>query len=198
MNQDEIATLLARAQQLDSEAGVAAETNPEVAELYEAAEVAGVHRESVDRALRERFVFKPPEYRAGDFLFALGADGDYHFAEFVARDGEFVEVRYANGATAKVFGSATKPFSSVPGSTVDCLWPGRGWIACRIKEIVPEKRWIYVESDRGETKYFSYDEVRILTGPRPASSASPFWKSTPFLLAATAALTALVSWFFMR
>lgn len=159
MQQEEIQRVLARAQEIQS----SPDENPNYDELMVAAEEAGVGRNAVLQAIRERLGFAEQPLLAGDYVFALSADGDRHVAEFVSREDDTITVKYINGATAKLLSTAVQPFRMLPGELVDCPWSNLGWRRCAIESYKPENKWVYVVGPGGDKKYFDLDEIRLLS-----------------------------------
>lgn len=197
MDEAALQSILERARSI---AGSDSDTSPgdDVRLIYEAAEVAGIRRDAVDRAIQERLAFREPTQRPGDLLWALAADGDYHLAEFVERVNGQVTVRYQNGATATLPPSATKPFSTVPGNYLDFEdRPGR-WTCAEITELKPAERWIFVRLEDDSVRYVAYADARLRTSAKPEGASTPWW-TAPLLWAATAsAVTLLLTWLVMR
>lgn len=197
MDEQSLHTLLDRARQIQEE-GLDSDPGNDRRLIYDAAELAGISREAIDRAIQERVAFRSPTQTAGDLIWALAPDGDHHLAEFVASDGENTTVRYENQTLATLPESATEAFSAVPGHFLDFEErPGR-WVRGEIREIRPDKRWVFVRLPNNDVRYVAYRDARLRAqAPSPLPPA-PRWHLPVIGYLASAALGALLMWFFMR
>ena len=158
MTQEEIEKVLARAQEIQNSPNGTFDHD----ELVKSAEEAGISRNAVLQALRERIGFAEDPLSPGDFVFALSVDGDKHVAEFVEQKDNIVTVKFMNGAEAKLLPSAIQPLRMLPGERVDCEWSKKGWVKCSIEEYKPENKWVYVVGPHNDKRYFNLDEIRLI------------------------------------
>ncbi len=112
---NDLTEILARAQEIAAERGESLLHSPEVSELLDAAEEAGLDRESTMMALRERLTQPPAEYEEGDLVFAESTDGHSYPAVLTSPVGRLVEVRFLNGTTVKLPVANIQPFALTPG-----------------------------------------------------------------------------------
>lgn len=198
MNQETIRSILLRAEEIDRDSKLDPQTDPRYVGLVEAASEAGINKDSVIQALRERVSILEAEPEVGDLIFAMSVDGDYHLAKFLGESGEYTSVEFYGGGKADVLSSTIKPFQMIPGSEVHVKWDRRGWVAGKVLDKDPEKNWLYVEVD-GNSRYIDYDEVRILKAtPLAKPSSLSYLRDRIVLILGSAAVGALLMWLAQR
>lgn len=198
MNQEAIRSILVRAEEIDREARIDPQSDPRFADLVSAASEAGINKDSVIQALRERIAVLVAEPEVGDMVFALSVDGDYHLAKFLGESGNYAEVEFYGGGRAKVLSSMIKPFLMIPGSEVNVKLDRRGWVSGKVVDIDREKNWLYVEVD-GVSRYMDYEDVRILKAtPMPKWSTFHYLRNHAILMLGSGAIGALLMWLAQR
>jgi hypothetical protein len=198
MNQETIRSILLRAEELDRESRTDPHSDPRYADLVSAAAEAGINKDSVIQALRERIAILASEPGVGDMVFALSLDGDYHLAKFLGESGEYSSVEFYGGGTANVLSSMVKPFQMIPGAEVNVNWNGKGWVSGKVVGIDRENNWLSVEFG-GESQYVDYEEVRLLKAtPISKWPIVPYLASKIFLVLGSGAVGALLMWLAQR
>lgn len=198
MNQETIRSILLRAEEIDRDSRIDPQTDPRFADLVSAAAEAGINKDSVIQALRERIAVLTAEPEVGDMVFALSLDGDYHLAKFLGESGDYSSVEYYGGGTANILSSMIKPFQMIPGSEVQVKWERRGWVSGRVVNIDRENNWLSVEVD-GVARYVDYEDVRILKAtPMPKWPILRYLANRIVLILASGAVGALLMWLAQR
>lgn len=118
---DELSEILARAHEIEAQRGESLLQLPEVAEILDAAEEAGLNREATMQALRERLYEQRTEWAPNDLVFAASDDGHSYPAIVTDLPGKAVEVRFMNGTKVRLEASAVTPFSLTPGRKLQFL-----------------------------------------------------------------------------
>lgn len=198
LNQETIRTILLRAQEIDRESHVDPQNDPKFASLVSAADEAGINKDSVIQALRERVAILSAEPEIGDKVFALSVDGDYHLAKFLGESGEYSSVEFYGGGTAKILSTMIKPFQMIPGAEVQVPWDRKKWVSGKVIDLDEENKWLYVEVD-GISRYIDYDKVRILQTTQPLRSLKlNYLKDRILLILSSATVGALLMWLSQR
>ncbi|MBS1724711.1 MAG: hypothetical protein JSS66_17355 [Armatimonadetes bacterium] len=163
MDEEAIRKVLARAAALQEHglqdsATVPLEQQAAVKEFLDAAEEGGFARGAVVHALHESAPVLPPSVTPGSLVFAPSGDGETYVAKVLAiKDGQ-VEVRFFNGATARVYCEAVEPFAPLPGQMVLCQRVD-DWLEAEILEYDPKKHYIRAKGEWG-TSGFDLGQVR--------------------------------------
>lgn len=198
MNQETIRSILLRAEEIDRDSRVDPQNDPRYAGLVTAAAEAGINKDAVIQALRERIAILEAEPEVGDMIFALSVDGDYHLAKFLGENGDYSSVQYYGGGKADILSTMIKPFQMIPGSEVHVKWDRRGWVSAKVLDNDPENNWLYLEVD-GQSRYIDYEEIRILKAT-PVSKSSPlqYWRDRAILALGSGVVGALLMWLLQK
>lgn len=198
MTQEEIEKVLARAQEIQNSPDGASDHD----ELVKSAEEAGISRNAMLQALRERVGFADVPLCPGDYVFAISADGDKHVAEFVEQKDNVVTVKFVNGTVAKLLPTAIQPLRMLPGERVDCEWSKGRWEKCTIEEYKPEDKWVYVVGPGNDKRYFNLEEIRLLSDERKLAvhPPNPWLARLPYIAwgLGGAVIGALLMWLLNR
>lgn len=171
LSPEEIRTLLERAQEIHQQQQLRLDDSAEVDSLVGAAVEAGVPREAMVQALRERLaaVGRPPE--VGDKAFAKSADGRYYVAEVLEADDFQARVRFFSGQEASVPKSDLRPFSILPGQKISANWPSWGWAGANVVGYDPQGLRVEV-SDWASKAWVPLADIRLETEATKASAAA--------------------------
>ncbi len=159
MDEAAIKEILNRATEIDASQSLSVEENPEYDNLLRSADEAGIKRESVLQALRERLGYVEQPLKADDFVFARVPSGEGYPANVISVESDGVLVKFTSGATLKVPRSAVTPFLGLPGDQVMVPWTDSWWTLGSVDEYVPEKKMVRVKA-MGKTKYFMLHELK--------------------------------------
>lgn len=116
MREDELSGLLRRATEISTETEHLLVEDPELAQIAHAAEEAGLPREAILQALRERLAEKNNLFKDNEIVLAESADGIFYPALIKGTEGATVKVRFFQGGEAFVTAHSVQPFSAVPGA----------------------------------------------------------------------------------
>lgn len=195
LTDNEIREVLARAEEIHG-AGPATD----LANVLQAAQEAGLPREAVEQALRERAdVGFDPE--VGELVFAKSTDGKYYAARVLALEDSFCEVRFCKGGTTRVSPGDIRPCPLLPGSRVVCHWPEWGWWTCTVVNYDADRETAKVTDGWGSTRTFPVAELRLDPPTKKSLAISELARAAlvygvDFL--AGAGIGALVTWLIMR
>ena len=178
MDEETIRKILARAEaiqenNLQGTGNVTLENQPGVAELVDAATEAGLEKAAVLHALRENAPVLPPAVTVGGLVFAPSQDGEDYVAKVLAIKGGQVEVRFFNGATARVYGEAVEPFSPLPGQRVLCQRADE-WLEGEVLDYDPKKHFIRAKGDWG-TSVLDLSRIRKFRAMAKPVQRNLFW-----------------------
>jgi hypothetical protein len=121
----DLRSVLERAQEIESETGLLLRQNPEWSDMIQAAQEAGVPREAILEALRERIgVAAAPDFAKEELVFATTGGGWFNPARIESVKGGQVRVRFLGGGDAEVDIRDVKRFSLVPGDVVHISYWG--------------------------------------------------------------------------
>jgi hypothetical protein len=95
--------------------------------VLRAAEEAGLSREAVEQALRERFQHLEAPPHKGELVFAKSGDGCFYVAEVLDATPDAASVRFLAGGTRNVGVQDMRQASFTPGQRLTVNWPGYGW-----------------------------------------------------------------------
>ena len=99
MDQREAQEILRRAQEIESQQGVMLRSQADVEQFVSAAEEAGLSRDAVLQALRERLRMPAEAFEPGSLVFAESADGRFHVASLTSLDEHTAKIRFLNWGT---------------------------------------------------------------------------------------------------
>lgn len=155
-SEQEIREVLARAEQIHQ--GRSAESESEI--VIRAAEEAGLPREAVEQAIRERFDIPAEIPKPGELVFARSSDGRYYVAEVLEAE-KGIRVRFSKGGEVNLTLQDLRPCNFLPGARVVCPWPDWGWWTCTVISYNVEKRKVKVTDGWGSYQTFSVGEIRL-------------------------------------
>lgn len=163
MGPDQIREVLARAEAIQARQSLRLDDSAEVEALVSAASEAGLSRDAVLQALRERLqAAAPPE--PGETAFAKSADGHSYLAEVVEVKDHSVKVAFLGGGRAEVRPNDIVGFSPSPGSLVQARYPTWGWCNSTILGYDEKRKVLTVSDNMGFEYKFPISEIRL---PRP-------------------------------
>ena len=164
LNENEIREILKRAEQIHIGAAREDEEADSKA-LIKAAEEAGLPREAIEQALRERLEAQTITSTPGDFIFAPSADGKYYTAEFIESNAHTTRARFLTGGEISFPTEQAHPAQFLPGSKIQANWPNFGWWTCTVIAFDKPNRLLRLSDGWGNEKSFPLAEVRF-TPPR--------------------------------
>lgn len=202
-SEQQIREVLARAGeiQLHSDPGESEATQMEA--IVAAAEEAGLSREAVLQAMRERLHVGTEGPAVGSRVFATSADGKFYVADVLELGERSVRVRFLKGGELDVPLGSTQPASFLPGQRIVCPWPDWGWWTCTVVSYDADHGTVRAHDGWGTTESFPISEVRM-DPPRSRREHRPIPRLKFFLfsLAAGAALGGtlggLITWLVLR
>ena len=161
MDDQELQTVLRRAQEIDSRQGLLLRTQEDVDSFVSAAEETGISREAVLQALQERMRLPMEEYEPGSFVFAKAADGKFHVATLLRSDSGSARVRFLSGAEHSCGVYDLRVFSLTPGQRVEFFSPSMSmWSSGAVNGSNMDARTITV-SHWGTEETISFEKIRI-------------------------------------
>lgn len=198
MTEEQRIQILARAEEIQSQASVRLTDNAAVDQLVLAAEEAGLDREAVLQALRERVALSERPFAPEDLVFAKSADGHFYPAHVKKVDGGTVDVEFVNGSHATVERSSIQHFSALPGQVLNCQWPNWGWWDGRVLSYDRKREMVHVSDGWGSEQWFFINDVRIRPEPGPKGLRAKAWMNYVAISLASGALGALIMRLIMR
>ena len=139
--------------------------------MLAAAEEAGLPREAIEQALRERFEFAGALPTAGELAFAKSSDGKFYVAEVLEAAPTSARVRFLKGGEHTIKPEELRPCSLLPGQRVVCPWSDWGWWTCTVISYNSDKKKVKVSDGWGSTETFPISEIR-LDPPRTRDAAA--------------------------
>lgn len=195
--------VLARAEEIQLHSELEDPESAQIEAIVAAAEEAGLSRDAVLQALRERLNVGAAPPALGERVFAESTDGKLYVAEVLEVGEGAVRVRFAKGGERTVPLSATHPCAFLPGQRVVCPWPNWGWWTCTVVSYDAEKGVLQASDGWSTTATFAIADVR-LDPPRQKRAQSPMPRLRFFLyslatgVALGSGLGALFTWLLMR
>lgn len=193
MREDELSGLLRRASEISTETEEILTNDPEMAMIAHSAEEAGLPREAVLQALRERLAERNNLFKANEIVLAGSADGMFYAALVKGTEGGTVKVRFFQGGDAFVPATAIQPFSAIPGSKFQFFTDALGmWTTGRLTRFNEDSRTATFEC-WGTEYTVPLDKVRMDTRPNTSH-----WKwltnprSVAFIIGVTVAAFAIL------
>ena len=157
--QAEMTELLQRAHAIQEEG---ASLGPEHEAFIKAAEEAGIHRDAVLQAVRERLVVPKGLFQEGQFVFAKSADSHFYVAELLEFEGLSAKVSFLTGGDALVSGNDIRLFSISPGLKLGVFSRAMGmWSKGSVVGYDPVARQIEIDS-YGTKESLPLTKVRML------------------------------------
>lgn len=166
MDPGTVREILARAEAIQAGQSLALEDPIEVEGLVSAAAEAGLSREAVVQALRERLSLTAPLV-AGELAFARSADGSSYVAKVEEASGHRARVRFLRGGQAEVSQSELVRFAPSPGLQLQAHYKDWGWWNSTVLGYNEDANTLTVSDGLGSEYTFSTSEVRL---PRPRSA----------------------------
>jgi hypothetical protein len=197
LNQEQLRDILSRAEEIRQQRGLTP-SQRDLDEVLNVAEEAGLDRESVMQALRERLSILGEPPKIGDRIFAKSADGHYYTAKVIELREDAVKVRFGQGGEHIVSNLDLRPCSFLPGQRVMCPWPDWGWWTCRVLSFDADKNTIKASDGWGSEEVFQVSDVRMAVEKEPFKLPS---KISSWLFAGAVAggtIGSALTWLFMR
>ena len=162
-----------------------------------AAEEAGMSREAVEQALRERLQLPTEPPKPGTRVFARSADDCYYIAKVLEKLPTGAKVKFLRGEEHTVLASDLRTCSLLPGTNIYGFWKDWGWCPVTIVSY-DEKADRLTVTDWWGTDTVSAAEVR-LQPPRKKESKLKTWLTNQAIGFAVGLGTAFAGWwFFLR
>lgn len=162
---EDIGWVLNRAAELEAKDLNALEHQLEWQPLLDAAEEAGLSREAVLTALRERLSDKAEEWVSGDLVFAQSPDRRWYAAVFDSRVREGIKVRYLHGGEGVLDLEKVQRFALAPGQSVEANGSFKVWSPSQIVRFNPDSRSVTIKT-WGNEELVPLERIRL-----PAESA---------------------------
>ena len=153
--------MLARAGEIQLHSEPGESQAAEIEAIVAAAEEAGLSREAVLQAMRERLHTVVQAPAVGTRVFATSADGKLYVADVTTATEQSVRVRFLKGGELDVPLGAIQPCSFLPGQRVVCPWLDWGWWTCTVVSYDAEQGVIKASDGWGTTETFPITEVRL-------------------------------------
>ncbi len=183
LNENEIKTILERAEQIHSATNF--EYESEAAGLLKAAEEAGLPREAIELALKERLSSQQLPCVKGDLIFAPRQDGALHVARVIESKNSVIQAQFLRGT------EVTLPIEKVIkadfqfGTKVQAHWPVHNWHKSTVIGFDLEGETVKLSDGWGFTKSFHLSEIRLPRKKNLFSSVATFFqKNSTIILAA--------------
>lgn len=161
MDVRETQEILRRAQEIESQQGVMLKSQADVEQFISAAEEAGLSRDAVLQALRERLRMPAEAFVPGSLVFAESADGRFHVASLTSLDEHTARIRYLNGGDAVCSVSQLRMFSLAPGLRIECLSPSMNmWLSTSVLRFNPDARSVTV-NNWGTEETVTLEHIRL-------------------------------------
>lgn len=171
-SEEEIREVLARAEEIHQRRGNGpAENESEI--VIRAAEEAGLPREAVEQAIRERFDIPAEIPKPRELVFAKSSDGRYYVAEVLESE-RGIRVRFSKGGEVTLALQDLRPCTFLPGARIVCPWPDWGWWTCTVISYDAEKRKVKVTDGWGNYQTFAIADVRLDPPRRSLSTFNRF------------------------
>jgi len=172
LTDEEFRDVLTRAAEIEG-AAQASERNLDVAAVIAAAEEAGLSRQAVELALRERLNLPATVPAVGALAWARSADDKFYVVEVISVSEESARVRFLRGSEHQVALNELRPCAFHPGEKVACLWPMWGAWTCTVVAYDAEKQRVKLNDGWGYTRKFPVSEVWL---PRAEAAPGPAGK----------------------
>lgn len=198
MTDEQRSLILARAEEIQSQSSVRLTDNAAVEQLVLAAEEAGLEREAVLQALRERIAITEKPLNLDDLVFAKSADGCFYPAYVKKVDEGTVDIEFVSGSFATVEISSIQHFSALPGQVLNCQWPNWGWSNGRILSYDRKREMVHVTDGWGTEQWFFIKDVRMKPDLGPQGQRLKAWMGYLAVSLASGALGALIMRIILR
>ncbi|MDI9638592.1 tudor domain-containing protein [Kamptonema cortianum] len=158
---EEMSQILRRAQEIASSEQALLDDQQEWRPIIDAAEEAGLNRDSVMAAIRERLAEQAIEHQPGEIVLAKSPDGHSYPAVFQSTKPSGVVVRYLTGGEGTVPITDIRPFSMIPGMKIDVLSNSyKMWLRAEVIRFNPDSRSITVNCWSSE-EVLPLERIRI-------------------------------------
>jgi hypothetical protein len=134
-------------------------TEAEIERFVASAEEAGLSRQAVTQALRERLAGSEFRCAVEDWVFARSADGAFYVARIAELHDGVATVKYSTGGTGKLPVYDLRPFEAGPGQRVQFFLAGT-WNAGTVEKVNFESRSFGLRS-WGVQHKVSFEDVRL-------------------------------------
>lgn len=176
VSEDRFRLILQRAEEIEATTGTGQEMTRADEQLIEAAQEAGLSREAVMQALRERFALENVHLQVNSLVFALSTDRHFYPAKITSIEGDVVRVTFLNGGEHTVRRPEVKPFTMLPGQMISVPWPNWGWWNSKIISFDRELMKVRVSDNMGSELTVPISETR-LKPEIPPSEVRERWKA---------------------
>lgn len=172
MDQDELRQLLTRAEEIQAQSNVDVRLDEELRQVVAAAEEAGLDRESIMRALKERKSLVRP-LAEGELVFARSADGHSYPARLTSVDALSATVKFLNGGDSVQSLEDVRRLAVIPGMKLEVPWPNWGWWPANVVSFDVENSKVKMNDGWGNEHTFHISDVRL-------RAPEPDWKQRAF------------------
>lgn len=170
VDSERLRTILQRAEEIEFSASVGTGLSRADEELVAAAQEAGLSREAVEQALRERFALENMHLQVGSLVFAQSSDRHFYPAKISAIEGAAVRVEFASGGEHTVSRMEIKPFTVLPGQMINVPWPSWGWWNSRVISFDREQMKVRVSDNFGSELTVPISETRLAPELAPSEA----------------------------
>lgn len=174
LDEQAIREILVRAEEIHL--GASSEGESEHKALIKAAEEAGLPRDAIEQALRERLESSKLQTAPGEFVFAPSADGKLYVAEVIESNSTKIRVKFLNGSESTVSPESAQAATFLPGTKVYANWPHWGWWNCTVLSYDQPNRLLRLTDGMGSERSFPLTEIRI-NPPKSQHASSNFLQS---------------------
>jgi hypothetical protein len=199
LNEQEIREVIGRAQLLESRSQELLQSQ-ENDELVRAAQEAGISRDAVLQALRERFEQQTHTYDVGDLVFARSGDGHLYVAKVLGQGTTAHTVRFLNGSEAVIANADMRPLSLTPGQKVNFYTPSYGtWMDGHVEQVNMDAFTATILC-WGVSTPASLEKVRIIDRPSslPVATTATLWAVGLVSLMSGGVIGAIIQHFLRR
>lgn len=176
VSEDRFRLILQRAEEIEATTGSGQEVTRADEQLIAAAEEAGLSREAVMQALRERFALENVHLQVDSLVYAESSDLYFYPAKIISIEGDLVRVTFMNGGEHTVRRVAIRPFTMLPGQMVNVPWPNWGWWNSKVISFDREQMKVRVTDSLGTELTVPISETRIKPEV-PMSELRERWKA---------------------
>jgi hypothetical protein len=193
LTEDDVKGVLARAEEIHSRSVEGHDSES----ILHAATEAGLPREAVEQALRERFDLFGEPPKVDDVVFARSSDDRHYVATVLGVTESGARVRFVKGGEATLPYSSLRPCPFLPGEELTVDWPWWGWWPVSVVSYDRDSQSVQV-TDGWTEEWFSFDKIR-LDPPKKHSAArrALFWTYAA-LGSVGAVVGAVATWLVMR